>query len=382
MVRRASGLVAVLLVTAACGGDASPTTTTTTAPATTTTAPPTTTTTSTSTTTTTAPPTTTTTTLDPNAFCCDGPPFEGPAFEFAFPDRAALDPLDTATRYDGQFSFAPSVVLHEGTYHLFFTGRGFDTAVFHLASDDPLRFERTDDDDPALTYELTDDEERTLKPVKPVVWVQPDGTWAMVVADLVDDRLPGSVLRRATAPAPEGPWTLATEPVFTAAAGTWQEQVLPFSVVAGEEGVLLFFGSHGDGYLRVGALASADGVTFEAVSEDAVFGEAPGEAWDGYGVASPLVFPAGGDLEMLYLGIAGPDPGPALVGHARSEDGGRTWSRSTANPVLDIPGEGAGPGAFGYPWLAGLEVEGRYLVYYPLQTGVLGIGVADGEVAD
>ncbi|MCI0397088.1 MAG: hypothetical protein L0332_14195 [Chloroflexi bacterium] len=110
---------------------------------------------------------------------------------------------------------------------------------------------------------------------------------------------------RATAPAPEGPWTAAPEPVLEPGRpGAWDSQLVEHPNVLKTEGGYLMFYNGSSAAVRgssfVGLATSADGIqwtkyddpaTTEAryAGSDPVFGPGPAGDWDSRTVWQPRV---------------------------------------------------------------------------------------------
>ncbi|MEO1059820.1 MAG: hypothetical protein AAFZ07_00275 [Actinomycetota bacterium] len=354
--------------------DASATTSTTSAPSTTP-AP-----------TTEAPATTSTpaTTAPPPAVV---PPFDGPvSFDLSVADES--DPvLELGTTWDTRFTYAPWVVHHDDRFHLFYTGWGREISIGYAVSDDGRQFTRPSDE-PVLD-ELEPVDGRVVQPEAPVVWVDDDGTWVMYVGQLVSRRVPGPAIMRATAPAPEGPWTVDPVPIYTAETGEWDDEIVPQSVVVADGVVSLFYDGRDGRSASTGVLTSTDGVTFTPHDDpatpygaDPVLAPSEVQSWDGAGAGSPMVLATDDGLEMFYVGFTGPEPGEAIlrIGYAVSDDQGIAWQRYADNPVIELDNQFSQPASLGFPWMGAVQVDDTYYLYYALQAGAEGVGVITGTV--
>lgn len=382
-VRRGVALAAVLaLLTAACGSSEStaPTSEATTTP---TTQAPTTPPEPTVPAPTTAAPSPTPTAPPPVAV----PPFEGPVtFDLTVADES--DPaLELGTTFDTSFTYAPWVVHHDDRFHLFYTGWGTNVSIGYAVSDDGRHFTRVSDEPVLDGLEPVDG--RAVLPEAPVVWVDEEGTWVMYLGQLVSKRFPGKQLLRATAPAPEGPWTVDDDPIRTAESGEWDDEIVPQSVVVSEGVVSLFYDGRDGRSASTGLLTSADGLTFTPHDDpateypaDPVLSPSTTQSWDGAGAGSPMVFATEAGLEMFYVGFTGPERAENIlrIGYAISDDGGVTWQRYAGNPVMELDNQGSQPRSLGFPWMGGVKVGDTYYLYYALQAGAEGIGVITGTV--
>jgi hypothetical protein len=379
-------LVAVGLVSTACGDDDAAVTTTTVP---TTTRAPTTTAVSSTTAapTTTLPPTTTTTTTAP------APPrtFEADlTFDFTLQDETtpALAPGDS---WDISYSYSPNPVPGDGVIHMFYTGWGFsEVGAGYATSSDGRTFQRVTTEGPLFEYRINEGGS-TFFAQRPLVRVRDDGVWEMYFSENVSKRFSGPRIMRATAPSPEGPWTVEDTPVFEAIDDGWDVEAVPHALVELDGRLLLFYGGPLDRTAAVGLLVSEDGVTFTPHDDpatpnpsDPVLGRTGMQSWDGAGVGSPVVFVTDeGALEMLYLGFEGPEVTASThqrMGYARSTDGGVTWERYAGNPVIEVETQNSVPSSLGFPWLGGFKMGDAYYVYYALGAGGEGIGLMTGTI--
>ncbi len=376
-------LGALVIVVAACSNSSSDPTATTVA---TTPAPPVTATVPSTTTSppTTSPPITTTTTTPPPTTL---PPFDGPvAFDLTVQDETTPALPPTESGWDASFSYSPWVVHHDGRFHMFYTGWRVNVAVGYAVSDDGLTFTRMSEDP---VFEIREDiEGRTHFAEAPVVYVADDGTWVMYYGLIQGKRFPGTSIHRATAPAPEGPWTADDAPIYVADKEQWDAQAVPQSVAVTAAGVFLFYDGRDGITASSGVLFSADGISFEPFDDaatpyrsDPVLGIPGGQAWDGAGAGSPVVIARDSGFEMFYVGFEGPEHGDRdlRIGYAVSGDG-FGWQRYTGNPVVVIDTQNSTPGSLGFPWMGGLTVDGTYYLYYALSAGAEGVGVVTGTV--
>jgi predicted GH43/DUF377 family glycosyl hydrolase len=144
---------------------------------------------------------------------------------------------------------------------------------------------------------------------------------------------PNSVIGRATAPAPEGPWTIDAEPVLRGSGWASGGVDLP-SVIKTEEGYLMIFSGSGSAPedSAIGAATSPDGITWTMQPEPVLVPAEDSDAWDGriVGIGNVVSTPQG--YVMAYAGI-GRNTRSNDYGLAFSEDG-FTWRRYHDNPVL------------------------------------------------
>lgn len=198
-----------------------------------------------------------------------------------------------------------------------------------------------------------------------------DGTqWIMLFAPLADTARVDVLA--ATAPSPEGPWTLATDPALPkSSALDWDNGSRWLSsVFATDEGYVLYFSAPGG----IGLMTSSDGLhwnryddpattTGRFATSDPVFQkDTDSLAWDGINVLVPLVRHTSDGWEMFYSGVD--NSSHFRIGYATSPDG-ITWTRPSAEPVLTEEGS---------MWLlpTGLaETEERDILYYTDMHGSL-----------
>ena len=261
-------------------------------------------------------------------------------------DTPVIDPAD----YGAAYLLPGATVVHDGTVHLypvaFFADPSERPRVLHLVSDDGVAWSG----DPEAS--VLEDIGLELGPpgaVPSSAFVGADGTWVMVGGG----RLPGgqrSVLWRATAPGPDGPWSAHPVPILEPADEGWDTAIVDHpSVVAGPDGELMAYG----GAARtapnrnpIGIATSADGLSWSrsaASLEGADDAEALGPdacGIDGRTMVEPHLSTIEGGLLLVF--------GVMLEGHdtdmeiltATSSDG-RGWTcTSGADPLGsdDIPG--------------------------------------------
>lgn len=356
-------LVLLVLVTAACGGgeagQPSSTPVPSSSPATATTDPPTTT--STEPTTTTTEPTTTTTT----EVVFDYP------YDFALVGGVTvLEP----TTWDSRFTAVPNVyVQDDGTWLMFYSGSGGRSRVTGLglaASTDGITWEKQSVDGPYFQREDR----------QPFGWVfvHPDGDgWVMYYT------LGFSVgfrdVYRATAPAPEGPWT-EEGLAFFAPGGEWNHRIIPSGLTRiGDTWWMPYGGfARGGTQPQIGFMTSTDGV--EWVSSEPVYA-GTGAGWDEYGVMPANILQTDEGLELFYLGFDRlplvnnpPDVSTYKLGRLTSTDGGQTWvPDNDGQPILDT-------GERGWPGIAVVEQNGTYYVYGGHELGGDGIFLSIGTI--
>ena len=193
------------------------------------------------------------------------------------------------------------------------------------------------------------------------VIVEPDGTWVLYFHTWQTLSLANGkgVIGRATAPAPQGPWTVDPEPILQMADSpdAWDGgQVSIADVVQTDEGYRLYYtGASTTGLMQIGLATSTDGLnwvkyddptTTEAAYADSDPVVANGQSgdWDANAAFTARVVPAVTGWLMLYKNIGTAAAG-AQMGLATSIDG-VNWFKSADSPIFgsDIV---AGGSAFG-----------------------------------
>lgn len=325
-------------------------------------------------------------------------PTTNPAFntQFKFTDHGLAFPIGEPGSFEETWVYAPEAIYHDGLFHLFYTGGSggssfaFPTAIGYATSTDGITFERY-----AQNPILETPAESTTDLHVPVVTVLADGTWVMYLDEKDNSTFQSNTVRRATAPAPEGPWTLEDAPIYQAETNDWNQKLIPQNVTRTDNDYLLLFEARTQGTSApvIGALISADGLQFmshddPATSEGDLAGADPilvgsGESnsWNQGGVGSPMIFQQDGGYGLFYLGD-GPrralnGEGVSLkLGYAFSKDGVH-WEEHPANPLFEILGQS------GRPYLGSAQLSNdKFFIYYSIQGGANGIGVVSVERTD
>jgi predicted GH43/DUF377 family glycosyl hydrolase len=175
-----------------------------------------------------------------------------------------------------------------------------------------------------------------------------DGTWVLYFYTWDSKAFPSaSVIGRATAPGPTGPWVADAEPVLKPGAeGDWDEQqVLAPHVLKTADGYVMYYsGVDASGTQMIGMATSSDGIRWVKYNDegttDKPFAESdpvlqPGEqgAWDAGWVHQPRVFQTAEGWVMIYRGMS-ETRGPTMkLGLATSQDGIH-WARHADNPLF------------------------------------------------
>lgn len=263
------------------------------------------------------------------------PSAAAPATTFSF---VSADPVVSRemTGVDEAFINPGAVLEHDGMFHMFanlFTGFPGVSQIAYLTSPDgeswtlaaPEPVFATDDIDFAATGAHVS-----------AGFVTDDGTWTLVIASFTTLEPPR--LGRATAPAPEGPWTVDPQPILEpgdegepdAGGLSWP------TVVRTGAGWAMYYTARpeptGDGFIAMAT--SSDGITWTKAEAPALEAEAE---WEDGSLDRPRVAPTDDGFAMVYSGRDLTDRGIAF-----STDGA-TWERDGSEPVItqdDFPVDG------------------------------------------
>lgn len=272
---------------------------------------------STSTTTsTTAEPTTTTT---PETTTTTVPEQPGPVY---------FEPLSDESIYDAPSRYVnPGVVLADGdTFHMFsnaFSAWPSNISVRHLTSTDLVTWTPAAEDPLYQSDDVPFAPSATLTLGGGVI----DGTWTLFFHTFSRPDRPGSI-GRATAPGPNGPWSVDPEPLLEPGPeGSWDDlQVLRPSLVETSSGWLLFYqGVSSAGRASIGVATSTDGRSFTKLPDPVLTNVEWAEGW----LDRPEVVATGDGFFMLFQGVETNGP----LGAATSTDG-IAWELLGDRPVF------------------------------------------------
>lgn len=282
---------------------------------------------------------------------------------FTFPGGA----IPTVTRElaglpDERYINPGAVIADEdGTLHMFanvFTAWPGLVHVPHLTSTDGVTWTLADGA-PALTSEAVPFAEPGADVSS--AFVTDDGTWNLVFGTV--NFIAPWAIGRATAPGPDGPWTVDPEPLVTAGAeGAWDAGGVSWpSVVATDDGWAMYYAA-GDGPRTqsgaIGMATSSDGVTWTKRDEPVLTASS---AWEGDALDRPRVQRVDDGWLMVYTGST-----LNQRGFAWSDDG-ISWTPDPSNPVIsadDFPVDGN-------TWDTALLWDGELLRYY-MEIGTAG----------
>jgi hypothetical protein len=263
-----------------------------------------------------------------------------------------------ADDWESNFVVPGAVLEHDGMLHMFYVGYDVEGtsvergAVGHVISGDGVDWARVTPG-PLFDAAGLDWTEAGIVPGGAIV--EPDGTWVVYFHTTPRSfAWRGGVIGRATAPAPEGPWTVHPEPlVIPGGEGTWDAKGLAHpSVAATDDGYFMYYDAHIDDVddqpnRRIGMATSSDGIVWEKwndpattdepyAASDPVLGLGGNEAWDALRVQHPTVVRQGDRWVMTYESQHRHPRQPGRVwdfGYALSDDG-VTWERAEGNPFF------------------------------------------------
>lgn len=251
-----------------------------------------------------------------------------------------------------------AVIEADGVLHMFanvFTAWPGRVQVPHLTSTDGRAW-TLDPADPVLTSDEIPFDAAGAD--VSTGFLADDGTWVLIF-ETVSSIHPW-VLGRATAPAPEGPWTIDPDPILEPGPeGSIDAGGLHWpSVVRTDEGYALYYAAFDapNGDAAIAMATSADGVTWTKRDEPVLTGEL---RWEADRLDRPRVARTADGYAMVYAGSDLTDRGLAF------SDDGVTWTRDGELPVItqdDFPVDGR-------CWDAALVYRDGSLDYY-LEIGV------------
>ncbi len=241
-------------------------------------------------------------------------------------DEPVIDPAD----YGAAYLLPGAAVLHEGTHHLypvaFYADADETPRVLHLTSSDGETW--AGDASASVLEDFPIDLDETGA-VPSSAFADDDGTWVMYGGG----RRSGgtdSIIWRATAPGPDGPWTAHGEPVLEPDGDGWDGAITDHpSVIPTHDGYLMGYGGASitaPNRNRIGFATSTDGLSWTPISatlQGSDDGEALGPSAcgveartmfephllptdEGYSLVFGVML-AGEDDEMQILSAASPD---------------------------------------------------------------------------
>jgi dipeptidyl aminopeptidase/acylaminoacyl peptidase len=219
---------------------------------------------------------------------------------------------------------------------------------------------------------VEDDIEVALNPPGPipstVLAPDADGEWVMYISGSPEAGVTdGADIWRATAPAPEGPWTADPEPVLARRDVPTETGAAPLqldfpAVVRTDDGYLMLFGWSPSGSTTlIRSATSVDGITWTVAEDPAIDLGLCGE-FDSRSVAMPrLAAQPGGGWLALYGAFGAVLDDSMVLGMARSSDGD-TWSCAASEPILEVEDIPRSERMHSYALLASDDAPMRLLV--------------------
>jgi len=256
-----------------------------------------------------------------------------------------------------------AVIDDDEALHMYanlFTNWPGDVQTVHLASPDGVEW-TLDQEDPVLDS----DDVPFARPGFDVSsgFIAHDGTWVLVFAT-VSISQPWEI-GLATGPGPDGPWTVAPEPVLSGTQGSWDAGGVAWpSVVPSDAGFAMYYSTYATNPKEtvIARARSDDGLAW--TKDDSPVLE-PEASWEGTGLDRPRVVRVGDRYVMVYSGTDLTDRGVAF-----STDG-LTWERDGEAPAItmeDFPVDGRS-------WDAALiERDGVLTYYLEIGTATASIG--------
>ncbi len=258
-----------------------------------------------------------------------------------------------------------AVVYHGGRFHMFYNCQyDWPPSVIDIAyavSDDGLSWRKVRTDsiiaEGGIPYAV-------CSILASSVFVMGDGTWVLYFYSWANggDYIPPSAIGRATAPSPEGPWTVDPEPVLVPSAGGWDSDSVqrPDVLRVGDVYYLYYVGTGPAGSM-IGMASSSDGIHWTRYDDPATTDSL-------YAESDPVLTPEQGGssgLELRYPRVrVTPDgwllfywtstpgwpqanplaPTNGLIRLATSRDGVH-WTRAQEEPILTPEDIGSGVSA-------------------------------------
>lgn len=296
--------------------------------------------------------------------------------DFAFSlytDDLVVGPSGEIGTWDRQAAFSPSIVERDGVFYMFYTGYDGSPNVGGIniglaTSTDGIAWESSANNPLLREYDIVD------QASFPAVFVDDDGTWVMLFNHVtLNSGYPQSIIYRATASVPEGPWTIDSEPTVSSQPSRWDTRLSPRNVLRIDGQYYLYYSGLTSRYktAQMGLLTSTDGLTWtfydDPATTDAMYdGSDPiftvGEAeWESLSITPSNVVASDNGFELFYLGYdrdiaaTGDDVGDLKMGYATSVDGIQ-WTRYGGNPILETILEG-------WPTHTVLMMDDTYYIY-------------------
>jgi predicted GH43/DUF377 family glycosyl hydrolase len=283
-------------------------------------------------------------------------------------------------RDDLVFVHVAGLVIEDGTFHLIWQGIDETFKQFpigHCTSTDAITWENCAEvaieNVPAIVAP-----DNLFDPTH--LRHEADGSWSMLMVLIPRGEGRDTLVYRATAAAPEGPWTVGPDPLLAGTPGEWDaESIDAASIVEADSGPLMFYSTRQQGDTgEIGLATSSDGLTWERYG-DPVLEPGARDDWNPQITHRPRVIRTPDGYVMVYRSYTefGNNAG---YGIATSADG-VTWAHHPANPVLrfrDVPG------ATNVYWADMVYVDGVYYLMFEVvagDTGAIWLATYDGSFA-
>lgn len=262
---------------------------------------------------------------------------------------AISEPVVSHASLNADYVMGAAAVHVDGVSHLWVVAFGSDgdapPEIRHLTSLDGLTWVPSEE---PIELDATVLGLNEIGPVPSSVLVDVGGSWLLYGGGrLAETDAP--VVWRATAPAPDGPWTMHPEPVLTPSADGWDSAITDHpSVLRTDDGYLMAYGGASGAQPnrnRIGIARSDDGITWTretATLPEADDAEALGPTAcgiDGRTMFESDLMQLDDGFRMLFGVIVDDD---MFIGAADSVDG-RTWDCAADGPLL-APTDFGGPG--------------------------------------
>lgn len=250
--------------------------------------------------------------------------------------------------WDDRFTDPGAVIYHEGMFYMFRNGfRDFpaESQVGLVTSPDGYTWTEQGDEP---IFKTSDVVYAKIAIYASSALVMEDGSWVIYFYTWDSSSFPGSsVIGRATASGPAGPWVADPEPVLNLGANDeWDaQQVLAPHVIRTTTGYVMYYsGANASSAQRIGMATSPDGVQWTKYNDpttneapfadsDPVFQPGEKEQWDAGWVHQPRVFQTESGWVMIYRGTKTVDGQSMALGIATSTDG-IVWVRLAENPIF------------------------------------------------
>jgi predicted GH43/DUF377 family glycosyl hydrolase len=251
--------------------------------------------------------------------------------------------------WDDRYTDPGAVIYHDGMFHMFRNGfRGFpaESQVGYVTSLDGYTWTKQGDNP---VFKTSDVPYAKVAMYASSVVVETDGTWVLYFYTWDSKSNPSSsVIGRATAPNPMGPWVADAEPILIPGVkDEWDgQQVLAPHILKTDGGYVMYYeGVDAAGIQQIGMAISSDGVDWKKYDDpsttaapfagsDPIFRPSDKGSWDSGWVHQPRVFQTSSGWVMIYRGIHEPRASDMKLGLATSDDGIH-WERFSGNPVFE-----------------------------------------------